>query len=259
MLPHRIGLVVALVGYASLAAAETKNIDRTLPLSVTGTVAVEAHNGWIRVRTWDRPQVEVHVQIEWSGVSASSYRFRQATVDVDGSVDRVSVRWHSPDQYGWTLWSLFDGPWSGPQVHYTITAPRTARLDIRNHNADTDIRDVNAAVRLATHNGVVRVANLVGPLDLNMHNGWARVEFASFSQDTRVAAHNGSVELTMPAASKFDLDSRGHHMVVQSDFQLATRASYSRRPWENVSGSVNGGGPRLSIVSHNGSVRLRSK
>jgi len=259
MLPHRFALVIALVGYASLAAAETKNIDRTLPLSATGTVAVEAHNGWIQVRTWDRPQVEVHVRIDWPGLSASSYRFREVTVDIDGSVDRVSIRSHLPEQFGWTLWSLLEGSWSGPEVHYTITAPRTARLDIRNHNADTDIRDVNAAVRLATHNGVVRVANLVGPLDLNMHNGWARVEFASFTQDSRLTTHNAWVELTLPAASKFDLDSRGHHMLVQSDFQLATRAAYSRRPWENVSGSVNGGGPHLLVVSHNGSFRLRSK
>ena len=35
------------LGYAAVAAAEIKNIDRTLPLSATGTVAVEAHNGWI--------------------------------------------------------------------------------------------------------------------------------------------------------------------------------------------------------------------
>jgi DUF4097 and DUF4098 domain-containing protein YvlB len=132
-------------------------------------------------------------------------------------------------------------------------------LDIRNHNADTDIRDVNAAVRLGTHNGVIRVANLAGPLDLSMHNGWARVEFTSFTEDTRVATHNGSVELTLPASSKFDLDSHGHHMQVQSDFQLATRASYYRRSWDNLSGSVNGGGPHLSVVSHNGSLRLRSK
>jgi hypothetical protein len=228
-------------------------------LSATGTVTVEAHNGRIEVRTWDRPQVEVHVRIDWPGLSASSYRFREASVDIDGSADRVSIRWHSPDEYGWTLWTMLWGPWSGPEVHYTITAPRTARLDIRNHNADTDIRDVNAAVRLATHNGVVRLANLVGPLDLSMHNGWARVEFASFTQATRVATHNGWVELTLPAASKFDLDSRGHHMFVESDFQLATRASYVHRPWESVSGSVNGGGPHLSVVSHNGSLRLRSK
>jgi hypothetical protein len=260
MVGSRIGLATALVlAYASAGAAETKNIDRTLPLSANGTVAVEAHNGSIQVRTWDRPQVEVHVQIDWPGLSATSYRFRETTVDVDGSADRVSIRWNSPDRYGWSLWSLFEGPWTGPDVHYTITAPRTARLDIRNHNADTDIRDVNAAVRVGTHNGNVRAANLAGPFDLSMHNGWARVDFASFSHDSHISTHNGAVELTLPAASKFDVDSRGHHMSVESDFPLTTRTSYYNSVSRNVGGSVNGGGPDLHVVSHNGSLRLRSK
>ena len=260
MVAHQIGLAaVAALAYAAVAAAEVKNIDRRLPLSATGTVAVEAHNGWIEVRTWDRPEVEVHVRIEWPYASGSSYRVRTTTVDVDGTADRVSIRWNSPDRYGWTLWSLFDGPWTGPDVHYTITAPRTARLDVRNHNARTDIRDVNAAVRVGTHNGGVRVASLAGPLDLSMHNGWARVDFAAFSQDSHISSHNGVVELALPAASKFDFDSRGHHMYVQSDFPLTTRASHYSGTSRNVSGSVNGGGPDLQVVSHNGSVRLRSK
>src|SRR5690242_7403974 len=108
MLAHEIGLAVVMaVAYASAAAAEVKNIDRTLPLNSNGTVALEAHNGLIEVRTWDRPEVEVHVRIEWLGVSPSSYRYRETTVDVDGTSDRVSIRWKAPDQYGWTLWSLF--------------------------------------------------------------------------------------------------------------------------------------------------------
>jgi hypothetical protein len=260
MVAPRIGLAVALaLAHASLAAAEVKSIDRTLPLSATGTVSLNAHNGHIQIRTWDRPEVEVHVRIDWPGLSASSYRFRETNVDVNGSADRVSITWNSADRYGWSLWSLFEGPWTGPDVSYTITAPRTARLEIRNHNANTDIRDVSAAVLVGTHNGAVRIANLAGPLELSMHNGWARVEFASFSKDTRISSHNGTVELSLPAASKFNLDSGGHHMSVSSDFPLATRASYDSRPWQHVSASINGGGPNLQVVSHNGSLRLQSK
>jgi hypothetical protein len=261
MVADRVGLAAVIaLAFASAAGAEVKNIDRTLPLSATGTVALEAHNGSIQISTWDRPEVEVHVRIDWSGVSSTSYRFRQTTVDVDGSADRVSIKWISPDQYGgWTFWSLFDGSWIGPDVHYTITAPKTARLDIRTHNATTDIRDVNGALSVGTHNGSIRVANLAGPLDLSMHNGWARVDFASFNQDTRITTHNGVVEVTLPASSKFNVDSRGHHVSVESDFQLATRASYSGRASSNLSGTVNGGGPDLRVASHNGSLRLRSK
>jgi hypothetical protein len=260
MVAHRIGLAVALaLAHASFAVAEVKTIDRTLPLSATGTVSVDAHNGSIQIHTWDRPQVEVHVRIDWPGISASSYQFRETNVDVSGSADRVSVTWVPADRYGWSLWSLFDGSWTGPIVSYAITAPRTARLEIRTHNANTEIHDVNAAVRIGTHNGAVRVANLAGPLELSMHNGWARVEFASFSQDSRVTTHNGTVEVALPAATRFNLDSRGHHMRVDSDFQLTTRASYDSRAWRDLSGSVNGGGPSLQVIAHNGSLRLQSK
>jgi hypothetical protein len=259
MTAQTLGLSVALVlGCASLGIAETKSIDRTLPLSATGTVTLDAHNGSIQVRTWDRPEVEIHVRIDWIGVSASSYRFRATTVDIDGSPDRVSIRWNPPDRYGWSLWSLFEDGWVGPDVHYNVTAPRNARVEIRSHNAETDIRDANGAVRIGTHNGSVRAANLAGPLDLGMHNGWARVDFASFSHDSRIVTHNGAVELSLPAASKFNFNSQGHHVRVDSDFPLASQASYfdQRR---SSSGSINGGGPGLQFITHNGSVRLRSK
>jgi hypothetical protein len=260
MTAHYVGLAAVLaLGYASIARAEVKNIDRTLPLNPNGTVALQAHNGSIDVRTWDRPEVEVHVRIEWLGLSTSSYSYRATTVDVDGAPDRVSIRWNAPDRYGWSLWALFEGPWMGPNVRYTITAPRTARLEIRNHNAITDVRDVNAPVRIGTHNGVVRVANLSGQFDLNMHNGWASVDYAAVDGATHIAMHNGVVELAMPAASKFNLESRGHHMHVKSDFPVTTVSSYGGWSGRGVSGSVNGGGPHLQVVSHNGGLRLRSK
>ena len=240
MVTRTVGLTAALVlGCAALAAADARNIDRTLPLSATGTVALDAHNGWIQVKTWDRPQVEVHVRIEWTGVSASSARF--PTVDVDGSSDRVSIRWNRRDAYDWTFWDLFSGSWGAPEVHYDITAPKTARLQIHNHNANTDIRDFS------------------GPLELIMHNGRARVDFASFTQASRVAMHNGLVEFALPSASKFNFDSSGHHARVDSDFSPGTHAVAYGRYNNTIAATVNGGGPDLRVVSHNGSVRLRSK
>ena len=64
MIARLAGFAAALIlGGAPFVAAETKNIDRTVPLSAAGTVTLEAHNGSIVVRTWDRPEVEIHVRI----------------------------------------------------------------------------------------------------------------------------------------------------------------------------------------------------
>ena len=259
MVARTLGLTVAVaLGCASLAGAETKVINRTLPLSPTGTVAIQAHNGSIQVKTWDRPEVAVHAQINWYG-GGSSYWFQNTTVDVNGSSDLVTIKYVTPDR-SWTLWSLlFDRPWLGPEVRYEVTAPRNARFEIREHNASVDIRDAAGPVRIGTHNGVVRGESLSGPVDVRMHNGWARLDFASFTQDARIETHNGAVELRLPSSSKFDFSALGHHPSVRSDFQLTTQASYSGRHRGGVSAAVNGGGPDLRVAMHNGGVWLRSK
>jgi hypothetical protein len=191
------------------------------------------------VKTWDKPQVDVHVHVDWPGLSASSSRF--PTVDIAGSADRVTVRWNgNRDPYGWAFWSLFD-TWGPIDVRYEITVPKSVHLEMHNHNASTDIRD------------------FAGPLDVSTHNGRTRVDFASFTHETRISMHNGTFEAAIPAASKFNFDSRGHHAHVDSDFKPAIHANYWGRGDNNVAGTVNGGGPDLRIVSHNASIRLHSK
>jgi hypothetical protein len=253
-----IAVVLMLCG-APIYAAETKSIDKTLPLSATGTVTLDAHNGSIQIRTWDRSEVQIHVQIDAGGTSAEARRrFNGTTVEIGGSADRVSIRWETPYFDGWWSWLGSSGDWdSSPQVHYTITAPRAARWKIRDHNAKADIRDVNAAVEIGTHDGSVWIGNLGGPLELNMHNGDAHVDFASFTHESRVVTHNGTVELALPASSKFDLRAQGHNIHMDSDFPSTVRSSDFGR--HSVNGQVNGGGPELRLISHNGRFQLRSK
>ena len=230
---------------ATLYAADTKNIDKTLPLKANGTVTLDAHNGSILISTWDRAEVEIHVQIDAGGASVEDRRrFNDTTVDIDGSSDLISIKSRTPDDDGWSVLSWFAnlGFWgNSPEIRYTITAPRAARWRISNHNGTAEIRDVNAPLELDTHNGRARVVNLGGPLELSMHNGDAQIDFASFSRDSRIETHNGTVEVALPASSRFKLHSDGHNMRVYSDFP------------------VNGGGPGLWLTSHNGRFRLRSK
>ena len=238
------GIALALVlSGASLYAADARNFDKTLPLTASGAVELYAHNGAIQIRTWDRAEVEVHVKIEARNTSYEARRRLNAVaVDIEGSSDRISIKYDSSSLWAWSPWSMFWGEWdNSPDVHYTLTVPRTARLKIHTHNAKSDIRDVTAPLDVSTHNGSVWVANLDGPLKLSMHNGDAHVDFASFTHASRVSAHNGSTELMLPASSRFELHTVGHRSNVNSDFQ------------------ANGGGPELRLTAHNGSFRVRSK
>ncbi len=248
----KVAVLCVTMACASLFAAETKTVDQRLPLKAEGLVTLESHNGSIQVRTWDRAEIEIHARIESANSSPEDIRrFNETTVEIESSPNAVRIKSKLPEDC-----CFF---WAGhnPEIHYTITAPRTAQWTIRDHNSKTDIRDISSAVDLNTHNGEVRVANLSGPLELTMHNGSANVEFASFRASSRVETHNSSVELTLPRDSRFDLRSSTHHGRVRSDFPIAMRGLGR---WNGaVEGSVNGGGPVLRLSSHNGDFRLRAK
>jgi len=247
-------LCALLLASVSLYGADTKNVDKTLPLSATGSVTLESHNGSIQVHTWDRPEIEIHARIESGGLSSEDKRrFDQTTVEIESTSTSVRIKSKYPD--GNFSWGWNEG--SNPQIHYTITAPTTARWVIRDHNSQVEIRDVHADLSLDTHNGSARVVNLGGRLELTSHNGDFYVDFSTF-QGANVELHNGSVELVMPSSSKFDLRSSSHNGRVDSDFSVLTH-TMGRHHDENIEGTVNGGGPSLRLSSHNAHFRLWAK
>jgi DUF4097 and DUF4098 domain-containing protein YvlB len=247
-----LSLFVSLAVYG----ADTKNIDKTLPLSATGSVTLESHNGSIRVHTWNRAEIEIHARIDAGGTSTEDQRrFDQTTVEIDATSGSVRIKSKFPDwNFSWWNWN---NTGSNPQIHYTITAPATARWAIRDHNSTVEMRDVNAPLSLEKHNGSARLVNLGGPLELSAHNGDFHVDFSTFKGAT-LDMHNGSAELVLPSSSRFELRSSSHNGRVDSDFAVLTRTMGRRRD-QNVEGSVNGGGPSLRLSSHNAHFRLRAK
>jgi hypothetical protein len=235
------------------AAAPTKTIDRTEPLAAGGSVTLETHNGTVVVHTWDRPEIEVHALIEAGGSgTADIRRFDNTTVEVTRSGDSVSIRTIYPEMASW--WS-----WAGdaPIVRYTITAPRTARWTIRDHNAEVNVRDVHAAVTVDAHNGSVHASGLDGPLDVAAHNATVIAELEAF-RGADVRTHNGSVELTLPSNAAFTLRTDTWRGDVRSDFPIAVN-TWSGRRSRSLDAAVGGGGPTLRFTSHGGGLRLISR
>jgi len=245
-------LTAALMACALLGAADSRTVEKTLPLPPTGSVTIDNHNGSITVNTWDRPEIEVHAVIEMNSgfpfSDADRRRFNETRVDIDRIGDSVRIKSEYP------TWSSLEG--ANPDIHYTVNAPRTARWTVRTHNSRVEVRNLHAALSVSTHNGQIDVSGLAGALDLDTHNGNARVQFASLTAPSSIETHNGDVELTMPAASRFTLHTSGHNGRVQSDFAVTTRTT-SRRG-ANLDGAVNGGGPALHLTTHNGNFHLRA-
>ena len=232
-------------------AGSTKTVDRTVPLPATGSVTLDTHNGSIDVRTWDRAEVEIHARIEAASFStADTRRFDETTVDVTSSSDAVRIVSRYPMSAWWS--------WLGmnPTIHYTITAPKTARWTIDDHNATAEVHDVRAALKVRMHNGTVHAVGLDGPLEVDAHNGSVTADFVSF-HGAELTTHNGSVELRLPSTAAFSLHADTRRALVHSDFPVAID-HWGRRSGR-LEAAVSGGGPALHFRSHFGQLRLLSK
>ena len=243
-----IALIAAATGVS--AAADSKDIHRTLPLDSRGHVTIDTYKGSIRVSTWDRNEIDVAVRIEEDGdVFAQSVRRSDVHFDASSS----DVRMTSTDQ-----WSFFlDG--SAPLYHYTIRMPRTASLRIKDYKSDSEISDLAADVQVDTYKGSVQLKNHSGGLRVNTYKGDVRADFASVTAPVSIDTYKGDIELRMPRDSRFDLSTdlgrRGGDP--DNDFARYVRTSNFRDRTHRS--QVNGGGPEVRVRSYKGEFRLRAR
>ena len=247
MLIRTIALITAAT--AVLAAADSKDIHRTFPLDSRGHVTIDTYKGSIRVSTWDRSEIDVAVRIEEDGdVFAQSVR--RADVRFDASPSDVRIT--SDNQ-----WSFFlDG--AAPLYHYTVRMPRTASLRIKDYKSESEISDLTADFEINTYKGSLQLRNHSGGLTVNTYKGDIKAEFAAFTARSSIDTYKGSVTVTMPRESRFDLyNELTRRADLRSDFAQMVRSSSSR---DRTSRSqVNGGGPELRLKSYKGEFRLRAR
>lgn len=228
-----------LASIAAVTAADYKDVNRTVPLTQTGSVSIETHKGSIQVTTWDRAEVEIRARIQPEpGTTMDQRRFEGTDVRIVSSPDSLDIRTEYPE----FNWCCDNDDGANPEVRYTIQMPRTGRLTIRDHRSETVISDLQGALDIDTHRGTVRVHRLAGSLQLTTHRGDVQVEFAKLTGNVSIDTHRGTIELAMPRSSRFDVRTDlGKHASLNTDFPRA-----------------NSGGPIVDLKTYRGSIRLRA-
>ncbi len=247
--------MLALALSAAAVAADFRDVNKTLPLRGNGLFEIETHKGGIRVSVWDRQEVEIQARIQPEpGTIMDRRQFDGTEVRISStSPDSVRVKTYYPD----VNWCCSDNV-SNPEVRYTIRMPKTAKLVIRDHRSETEVTGLQGPLDVTTHRGGVRLHGLSGALHLDNYRGDVQVEFASFTANSSITSYRGTVELSMPRSSRFDLQTNsGRRGSIATDFSVMARTFL--RHGEGVHGTVNGGGPTLGIETERGDIRLHGK
>lgn len=270
------GIAALALAFSTLPPASARGesvaraLDRTVALDAGGVVSIKSHKGSVQVETWDEPRAQVSARVA-PDTSCGTDAYQQERVDrtridfestpsrleLHSNYDRLEglepIRLDIPGLDGATCSAH-------PFVHYRLRIPATARLEIEDHKSKIDVAGLRGATRISSHKGDVDVKAQAGGLDLTTHKGEVRVEFARLAADSRLTTHKGDIEVAVPRRAGFDLDARlerGGNF--DTSFDIARQTDAADRRGRVYEEAINGGGPRLELSTHKGSLRLMER
>jgi DUF4097 and DUF4098 domain-containing protein YvlB len=252
-----LGLVLA---YTPSAIAD--DWSKTYNISGKPDLRVETSDANIRVDTWDKNTIDVHI-------TSSRYKFGDNGLRVieHQAGDAVELELRFPHH-------VFTVQFGSYRVEMEIHMPRQGRVNLRTGDGSIDLANfkgimdlesgdgheridaVDGSLRARTGDGHIRVAGRFDGLDLNTGDG--RIEARVLPGSTMASSwnvHTGdggvTVELPESFAADVDLHTNDGHINVEMPVTVDGRIGD-----KNIHGKINGGGNLLTIHTGDGSIRL---
>lgn len=176
----------------STSLAQPRTTSGTAALDADGTVMIDNHEGSITVDTWDRAEVKYEAVVQ---PEDGAEHPEATTVRVTEDQNRFTIR----TEYDETKadgdgWSWFGGGGQNVMpVAYTLTVPRSAALEVDDHESEMQITNLSGDLGVETHEGSITVRNQSGGAMLTSHDGPITVEDHSGSLD--IETHDSHIRL----------------------------------------------------------------
>ena len=226
---------------------------QTYPFSAQGRISLNNINGAVRVSSWDRNEVKI------DAVKSAYRRDRldEAKIVVRADVNALHVETTYPQRT--QTFNSGEGRFDNPAtVEYTLTVPRTARIDsIQLINGNLDIDGITGDVKASSINGRVSAHELMGEVRLSTINGKLEAIFGRLNETKAISlgSVNGPVLLTIPSDSNAEIKAGTVHGGISNDFGLPVRrGDYVGR---DLAGQLGQGGARIKLGNVNGSITIK--
>jgi len=243
-------LVLAIGAHASdHRGALTEEFHQIYTINADGRVELDNINGPVHVSSWDRNEIKVDA-VKYADTKE---RLDEAKIEVDSGKDYLSIQTKYPEHdHNWN-WGSHNNPAS---VEYTLTVPRTVRLDeIKLINGSLDVTGVAGEVRASCINGRLEAHDLSGRAELSTINGRLEANFGPLSgQSVELNSVNGSVDLTIPSDSNAEIEANTVSGGIDNDFGL--HVNRHQFVGHDLRGELGSGGTRIKLQNVNGRVAI---
>lgn len=227
----------------------SEEFHQTYAISAEGRIELDNINGPVHISSWDRNEVKVDA-VKYADTKE---RLDEAKIEINAGKDYVSIDTKYPDHdHNWN-WGSHNNPAS---VEYTLTVPRTARLDeIKLINGSLDITGMTGEVRASCINGRLEANDLTGRAELSTVNGKLLAKFDQLNgQSVDLNSVNGSVDLTIPSDSNAEVEANTVSGGIDNDFGL--HVNHHNFVGHDLRGELGSGGAQIKVSNVNGHVEI---
>ena len=269
---HFIWGVILALSTMPLAARQQADVDRvTVPLSDPsrpGVIDISLVQGSITVRGASRKDVAVVARPDTDRPS------RRYDADATGLRRIPQTAGYRITEEGNRIKMSSDSP--NRALSFEIEAPARTNLKLSTVNGgEILVENIEGDLEVSNVNGSITLNGVAGSVVAGTTNGSVRATLTRVTDAREMAftSLNGTVDVTLPPATKANLRLRSDHGDVYSDFdvQLApaaaaptvqeTRSSNGRyriNRNRSIVGTINGGGPEFELRTFNSNVYVRT-
>ncbi|MCW8108878.1 DUF4097 domain-containing protein [Alteromonas ponticola] len=233
---------------------QAKVIEQEFAAQPDDTLHLKTEQGSIEIKTHKNASIEVYVEIDGEEQDEFDVNFEQRS-------DSLRIRGERKNRQGWNR----------TRITYLITIPERYNLDLDTAGGKIEITDlligdieartsggaikiasVKGDVQLHTSGGSIHTEDVEGEIDAHTSGGSIKVAFAKqFTKDATLDTSGGSIVASLPADIRMDLDASTSGGRVKSEFDVDGRVKK-----RSIEGKVNGGGPKLTLHTSGGSIRI---
>jgi hypothetical protein len=247
-------------GKVSLGVSRGRASDewvRAYTVAKGGRFEIVNENGEIQVKgtTGDEVKVTAHRQVSAGSDAEAEQRLKNVTMREEVTGDRVFIEARSGSGEGF-------GFRRGLGIRWEVEVPAGLTLSVRTMNGTVRLDDVDGRITAATTNGNVS-GTASGAVQGSSVNGSVAMTLDAVTGDVQLRTVNGAIRLEIPPTVDVDLDATTVNGGVSVDDRLgladvsANRSSFG--PTTSIRGRMNKGGPRVTLQTTNGGVRVTTR
>jgi hypothetical protein len=168
--------------------------------------------------------------------------------------------------------SIQSESWFQP-LELEIEVPKNFNLDLHNYTGRfIEVSNISGDLNLESYTGYINATDISGTVNASTYAGRVEIAFNQVTPDKPMAFSNysGSIDLTFPADYKatFKMKTTFSEVFSAFDMDVSTKPAQLKKVEGNTFklstdewtvGSINGGGPEITIKNFSGGIYLRKK